>query len=78
MILNIICIILVGALVGWLAGKVMKKKHKFWGNALIGIGGSLLGGAIAKLLGVNGGLVVELLFDVAGACILMYVIRKLA
>ena len=37
MILVIILEILIGALVGWLAGKLMKSKNKrFWINCLVG------------------------------------------
>ena len=37
MLWNIIITILIGALVGWLAGLIMKTNHGFWLRVLLGI-----------------------------------------
>lgn len=75
MILAIILEILIGALVGWLAGIFMKSKHGFWINCLVGIVGSVLGGWIAGLIGIGGGLIVSLIISVLGTCLLIFLLR---
>ena len=41
---NLLITILVGALIGWLAGIFMKSAHGFWLSCLLGIVGSAIGG----------------------------------
>lgn len=77
MILGIILTILIGALVGWLAGILMKSKGGFWWNCLVGIVGSAIGTLIFRYAGLGGGLVVELVIDIAGSCILIVLLRML-
>ncbi len=86
-VLSIIGFILIGALVGWLAGKVltgwvagkvMKVPGGFWRNVLLGIVGSLVGGIIGRLLGIqNGGWFVTLLLSVGGSCLVLWLVNKL-
>jgi uncharacterized membrane protein YeaQ/YmgE (transglycosylase-associated protein family) len=49
--MNVIWSIIIGFLIGWLAGVVYPGAQHlgFWKAALIGIGGSLLGGLISRL-----------------------------
>lgn len=78
MILSIIITILVGALIGWLAGLIMKINFGFWLNCLIGIIGSFIGYAIAEGCGIyaGGGLSVPgILISIAGACLLLFIIK---
>jgi len=50
----IIAYLLIGALIGWIAGIIMKGKgFGFIGNVLIAIAGSFLGGFVFKILHVN-------------------------
>lgn len=74
MLWTIICSILLGALAGWLAGKLMKNEGSFLRNVILGIVGSLVGGVLANLLHISGGLVVELIIAVAGACLVLWVV----
>ena len=74
MLWTIICSILLGALAGWLAGKIMKNEGSFLRNVILGIVGSLVGGVLANLLHIGGGLVVELIIAVAGACLVLWVV----
>lgn len=67
--------ILVGALVGWLAGIFMKSKHGFWVNCLLGILGSILGGALAGALHIGGGLIVSLIISILGTCLVIVIAR---
>lgn len=75
MILSIVLTILIGALVGWLAGLIMKSKHGFWMNCLVGIVGSAIGSALFHALGIGGGMVIEVLIDIAGTCLLIFILR---
>lgn len=74
MILAIIITILIGALIGWLAGLIMKSKHGFWINCLVGIIGSCLGGWIGKLVGVGGG-ILGFVMSIVGTCLLIVILR---
>lgn len=58
--------ILIGALVGWLAGLVMKSKGTFWRNAVMGILGGIIGGFLP--FGIIG--------SILGACLVIFVYEK--
>ena len=75
MILSIVITILVGALIGWLAGLLMKSSHGFWMSCLLGIVGSFLGWGIAGLVGLGGGWVIDILVRIAGTCLLIAICR---
>lgn len=79
MIWNIIITILVGALVGWLAGLIMKSEHGFWMRVLLGVVGSAVGRLIAGLIGIHADTVSigGILISVAGACLVVWLMRKL-
>ena len=80
MLWNIIITIAVGALVGWLAGLIMKSDHGFWGRVLLGIAGSAVGRLIAGLIGITAKQVSigGILISVAGACLVVWIVRKLS
>ena len=76
---GLIVFLAIGALAGWLAGKLMKG-HGFGvvGNILVGIIGSLIGGYVFALLGISaGGLIGAIVTSTAGAAILLYLVGKL-
>ncbi|MCQ2594214.1 MAG: GlsB/YeaQ/YmgE family stress response membrane protein [Treponemataceae bacterium] len=77
MIISIILTILIGALVGWLAGIIMKSKHGFWMNCLLGIVGAALGGWVAGLLHIGGGFIVTALIQILGTCLLIIIVRAI-
>ena len=79
MIWNIIITILIGALVGWLAGLIMKSEHGFWMRVLLGVVGSAVGRLIAGLIGIHADKVSigGILISVAGACLVVWLMRKL-
>lgn len=77
MLITIICSILLGALAGWIAGKLMHNQGTFVRNVILGIVGSALGGAIANRIGIGGGLIVELLIAVGGACLILWLANLL-
>jgi uncharacterized membrane protein YeaQ/YmgE (transglycosylase-associated protein family) len=71
--------VLIGALAGWLAGKVMKGKgFGLWGNIGIGILGALVGGFLFKILGISVGATLgRLVMAFVGAVVLLWVVGKI-
>lgn len=81
MILNIIVFLALGALAGWIAGKLMKSKGGMWFNIVLGIVGSFVGCWVGGLLGIGGSPigtsfnVVSIITAVLGACLVIAVVR---
>lgn len=70
--------LLLGALMGWLAGKLMGSKGGLIRNIILGLAGSAVGNYIATSLGVGAtNSVGSLLIGVGGACLLILVGRWL-
>jgi uncharacterized membrane protein YeaQ/YmgE (transglycosylase-associated protein family) len=72
--------LIVGGIVGWLASIVMKSNAQMGilANIAVGVIGSSLGFWIAGLIGFAAyGLVAQLAVAVAGAALLIFVLRKL-
>lgn len=68
--------IIIGAIVGWLAEKVMKFDEPWWKSTLIGIAGGFVGGWIASLLNIAvEGWISGIIFGLIGACILVFLYR---
>jgi len=69
MLWDIIWSILIGALVGWVAGIIMKSKGGFVRNAIMGIlGGVVAGILLPGWLGIIGSII--------GACLVIWVYEK--
>lgn len=77
--LNILLWLVFGAVAGWLASKIMHSKTGVVTNILLGIIGSLVGGGIARLIGIytKGFSLGALLIAVLGACLLIFIYRKI-
>ena len=80
--INFIIWLILGAIIGWLAGMVMGDRGGTIMNIVVGIVGAFLGGFVFNLLGIGGsninnsdfsigGLVVSLI----GACILLGIVN---
>jgi len=80
MLWNIIVTILIGALVGWLASKIMDLKGGFWFHVVLGIVGSAVGAILAGLIGITaakvsiGGVIIS----TAGACLVVWLVRRIS
>lgn len=80
--MSIIIWLLVGALSGWLAGKIMKGKgFGLLGNIVVGILGSILGGWLAGVLGFGGASsgslsISGIITAVIGAIVLLFIVGK--
>lgn len=67
--------IIIGIFAGWLAEKIMKRDHGLLTNLLVGIGGALLGGFLAGLLGFNFyGWIGSLIVSTIGAVLLLFIL----
>jgi len=76
---SLILILIIGAVAGWLAGKIMKGRgFGAVGNIVVGILGAVLGKYLFGLLGIwAGGLVGSLITATVGAIVLLYVVGLL-
>jgi uncharacterized membrane protein YeaQ/YmgE (transglycosylase-associated protein family) len=74
---GILWFLLVGLIAGWLAGKIMKGSgYGLVGDLVIGMLGAIVGGWVFGLLGIAAwGFFGRIIVAVAGALILLYVIR---
>ena len=75
-IISLIIFLAVGALVGWLAGIIVKGRgFGVIGNIIVGIVGAVLGGIVFGLLGITtGGLIGSIIMATLGAVLLLYII----
>jgi len=76
---SILMVLIVGAIAGWLAGKLMKGRgFGAIGNIVIGIIGAVIGNFLFGLLGVSaGGLIGSIIMATVGALILLYVVNAI-
>ncbi len=78
MLIRLLGSLISGALVGWIAGKLMDAEGSLLSNIAIGIVGSAVGGVLCGLLGFYAyGWIASLIVSVAGACLFIWVGRKL-
>ncbi len=71
--------IILGALAGWIAERLMKGNHSLLTNIVLGIVGALFGNWLFRLLfdGTVGGVLGQLVVAVIGACILIWAYRAI-
>jgi len=70
--------IVVGLIAGWATGKIMKGSgYGFVVDMLLGIAGAIVGGFIARHLGLDphGGFIYSTLIAIGGAIILVIIVR---
>ena len=78
MITGLIFWVVVGAVAGWLAEKIMKADMGLGMNIVVGIVGALIGGFLVGLVGLSddGGLIWSILVATLGAVVLLWVVNK--
>jgi uncharacterized membrane protein YeaQ/YmgE (transglycosylase-associated protein family) len=74
--MNFILFLLIGALAGWLAGKIMKGRgFGILGNMLVGVVGAFIGGFLFRAVGLAAyGLIGSLITATVGAVVLLFLI----
>ena len=76
--LHFLGLMIIGALIGWVASKIMHGKGGLIRNIIVGIAGSVVGGWLAEYLGIGSGNVWSIggfFIAVGGACILILLSR---
>ncbi len=79
-IVTLVVTLVLGGIVGWLASKLMKtdKQMGLVANVLVGIVGSSLGFWLAGMLSFGAyGRIAQWLVSVAGAAVLIFLLKKL-
>ncbi len=74
---SVLAMVLIGAIAGWIAGKLMKGRgFGIFGNIIVGIVGAFLAGLIFPALGltVGGGTFASIFHATIGAVILLFLI----
>ena len=71
--MELLWLVLIGIVAGWLAGQIMKRQGSGWlGNLIVGVIGSLVGGFLFGLIGLAAyGLVGRLIMATFGAVVLL-------
>ncbi len=68
--------IILGGIIGWIAGKLMDSPGGVLRNILLGIVGSAVGSFLARAIGLGAtGTIGVILIGVAGACVVILVCR---
>ena len=77
--MSLITFLIIGAVAGWLAGKLMKGGgFGLVGNIVVGVIGALIGGYLFSALGIAaGGLIGSLVTATVGALVLLWVVGLL-
>lgn len=77
MIWKLLVELVIGALCGFAANKIMGgDSGSILKNLLLGIVGGLVGGLIGNLLGVGGGWITGILLAIGGSCLVVWLVRK--
>ena len=70
--------IIMGALVGWIAGKLMNQEGDLLRNIVVGVIGSFVGSLVFGLVGFSAhGLFANLVVGIVGACLFIWLGRKI-
>lgn len=73
-IISLLC----SALVGYLAGQIMKLEGAWYIYLLLGLAGGFVGNLLFGIIGFYAdGLLANIIVDVVGACIVIFLYRKL-
>lgn len=70
--------LLMGALVGWIAGKLMNQEGGILHNIIIGLFGSFIGNIVFGIVGFRAySFPANLLVGIVGACLFIWIGRKM-
>ncbi len=78
-IVGLLITLLVWAVIGWLAGRVLRGRgYEPLTNILLGLGGGIIGGILFSLLGLpSSGIIWTIVSGVVGAIVVVYLGRML-
>ena len=74
---NLIVLIVVGIVAGWLAGRIMRSRYGLLGDLVVGVLGAFLGSWLFGLLHFNpgGGILGTFITALVGAIVLLLLVR---
>lgn len=76
--INFLVTLLSGAIAGWLAGIIMKSNGSLLRNIILGLVGGVVGSVVLGIIGIGGsGFIGGILVAVVGACLLVWLGRKI-
>ena len=79
MILNLLISIILGAISGYFACKIMKTKCDLIKNVILGIIGGFVGDLLFEVLGISfSGYLGTIIVSMIGACLVIFIVNKLA
>ena len=79
MLIHLLVSLVIGALCGFAANKIMKNNSEgFLRNAVIGVFGGLIGGFLGHLIGIGDGWISSIILAIAGSCLVVWIARKIA
>jgi len=75
--MQLLILLLIGAVAGWLAGSLMRVRFRLIGMIIVGVLGAMLGGFLLPKLGVYvaGGLVSSVITATFGAIVLLVILK---
>ena len=78
MILGILWTLFLGGIAGWIACKFMNSEGSMVKNIILGLIGGVVGSVVLGIIGIHGsGLIGGTIVSVVGACLLIWLGRKL-
>ena len=78
MVWKLLTELVIGALCGFAANKIMGgDSGSILKNIIFGLVGGLVGGLIGNLIGVGGGWVTGIILSIVGACLVVWLCKKL-
>lgn len=78
MLVDLLIAIVLGAISGWLASLIMKSSGSLIKNIVLGVAGGFVGSLLFDLVGLSfGGYLGTIFVSVIGACIVIFVVNKL-
>ena len=79
MLIKLIIGLVIGGLCGFAANKIMKgKTDSIIRNVILGVVGGLVGGFLGSLIGLGDGWVMSIILAIAGSCLIVWIVRKIA
>jgi len=78
MLVDLLIAVVLGAVSGWLASLIMKSNGSLIRNIVLGIAGGFVGSLLFDLVGLSfAGYLGTVFVSVVGACIVIFVVNKL-
>ena len=79
MLIHLLVSLCIGAVCGFAANKIMTGSSQgFLRDAMLGVVGGLVGGFLGHLIGIGGGWISSIILAIAGSCLIIWIVGKIA